>query len=274
MILFHKTEIEESFSLGWIRVNTLDKNNNPRWHGRAILQFGNDNITNPMSSTRNCSSQEPCRILNCPFTQYGSDASLICLTMQNMTTHSTYLDLDLLSDAANVTVKQSLSLTMVMATTQQTGYESINYIGMLYPTIDKPILYMPEIARKKLPCSDMADTTSTTPMPMPMAMSMTTSMIMPMMKGQKCYNNIVVQYNDIIEFLVINHDFDQHPMHLHGFSFHVIEQGLAQLNKTTGQFIANNPNVACRDEHIDCTCVNCTTNTRLVKDTIQLPKGG
>lgn len=257
-------------------MNTLDKNNNPRWHGRAILQFGNDNVSNPTSSARKCSSQEPCRILNCPFTQYGSDPSLICLTMQNMTTHSTHLDMDLLSDRANITVKQSLSLTMVMATSQQSGYESINYIGMLYPALDKPILYMPEIARKKLPCANMADTTSTTTMsmPMPMSMSMTTSMMMPMMmKGQKCYNNIVVQYNDIIEFLVINHDFDQHPMHLHGFSFHVIEQGLAQLNTTTGEFIANNPNVVCDDGHIQCTCVNCTANTKLVKDSIQLPKG-
>lgn len=239
-------------------MNTLDKNNNPRWHGRAILQFGNDNATSPMSSSRNCSSQEPCRILSCPFTQYGSDSSsFICLTMQNMTTHLTHLDMDLLSDKTNVTVSRSLSLTMVMATAQQTGYESINYIGMLYPSLDKPILYIPQTAREKLPCSDMTGT-----------------MTMTMMMVQKCYNNIVVQYDDIIEFLIVNHDFDQHPMHLHGFSFHVIEQGLAQLNKTSGQFIANNPNVVCDDEHVHCTCINCTVNTRLVKDTIQLPKGG
>ena len=227
-----------------------------------------------MSHAQNCSSQEPCRILNCPFTQYGSDSSaFICLTMQNMTTHMTHLDMNLLSDMTNVTVRRSLSLTMVMATAQQMGYESINYIGMLYPSLDKPILYIPQTAREKLPCSNMTDMMPI-PMPMTMQMQMTmTTTTMPMMMGQKCYNNIVVQYDDIIEFLVVNHDFDQHPMHLHGFSFHVIEQGLAQLNKTTGQFIANNPNVVCDDEQTHCTCVNCTVNTRLVKDTVQLAKG-
>lgn len=258
------------FILGWIRVNTLDKNNNPRWHGRAILQFGNDNVTKPISNVRSCSSEDPCRILNCPFTQYGSDTSIICLTMQNMTTNSTHLDMDLLSDTANVTIRQSLQLTMVMATAQQAGYESINYIGMRYPSLDKPIIYMPQVARQKLPCSmNMSNT-----MPMPnMTMTTTMATMRMMMMGQKCYHNIVVQYNDIIELLVVNHDFDQHPIHLHGFSFHVIEQGLAELNKTTGQFIANNPNVVCDDEQILCTCVNCMTNTRLVKDTVQVPKG-
>jgi FtsP/CotA-like multicopper oxidase with cupredoxin domain len=237
---------------GWIRVNTMDKNDNLRWKGRAILQIGNNTVTSPTSSPRNCSSQEPCRILNCPFTQYGSGLDSICLTMRNMTTDSAHLDKELLADTAHVAIKRSLSLTMVEPTDERAGYESINYMSMHYPSLDKPILYIPKTARETLPCSNLVQKT-------------------PPVMGEKCYNNIVAQFDDIIEFLVVNHDSDQHPIHLHGSYFHVIEQGLSQLNETTGLSIADNPNVACNDEDVNCECVNCTTNTRLVKDTMLVP---
>jgi FtsP/CotA-like multicopper oxidase with cupredoxin domain len=233
----------------------LDKNNNLRWHGRAILQFGNDSVTNPTSNTRNCSSQEPCRILNCPFTQYESGLNVICLTMQNMTSDPAYLDKELINNTTLVTIRRSLSLTMVEPTDEQAGYESINYISMLYPSLDKPIIYIPKTARENLPCSNKMKQ-------------------MPMVKGEKCYNNIVAQFGDIIEFLLINFDSDQHPIHLHGSYFHILEQGMSQLNKTTGLFIANNPNVVCDDDQVNCLCLNCTTNTHLVKDTIIVPSGG
>jgi FtsP/CotA-like multicopper oxidase with cupredoxin domain len=233
----------------------MDKNNNPRWHGRAILQIGEDSVTNPISSPQSCSSQVPCRILNCPFTQYGTGLDSICLTMQNLTTDPAYLDKELLADTTQVTIKRSLSLTMVEPTDERAGYESINYISMHYPSLDKPILSIPKTAREKLPCSNLVQKA-------------------PTVMGEKCYNNIVAKFNDIIEFLVVNYDSDQHPIHLHGSYFHILEQGLSQLNKTTGIFIANNPNVACDDEQVNCECVNCTTNIRLVKDTMIVPSGG
>jgi len=233
----------------------MDKNDNPRWKGRAILQIGNNSMTSPTSSSRNCSSQEPCRILNCPFTQYGSGLDSICLTMRNMTTDPAHLDKELLSDTANVAIKRPLSLTMVEPTDERAGYESINYISMHYPSLDKPILYIPKTARETSPCSNLAQKA-------------------PAVMGEKCYNNIVAQFGDIIEFLVVNHDSDQHPIHLHGSYFHVLEQGLSQLNETTGLSIDDNPNVECNDEDVDCKCDNCTTNKRLVKDTMLEPSHG
>jgi FtsP/CotA-like multicopper oxidase with cupredoxin domain len=233
----------------------MDKNNNPRWHGRAILQMGNNSVTNPTSSARNCSSREPCRILNCPFTQYGPGLDSVCLTMRNMNTDSAYLDKELLANKTQITIRRSLSLTMVEPTEEQAGYESINYMSMEYPSLDKPILYIPKTARETLPCSNLVQNT-------------------PDVMGEKCYNNIVAQFNDIIEFLVVNYDSDQHPIHLHGSYFHILEQGLSQLNETTGLFIANNPNVVCNDEKVNCQCVSCATNTHLVKDTMIVPSGG
>ena len=242
-------------SIGWVRADTLDKNNNPRWHGRAILQIGNSSIINPISNPRSCSSQTPCRILNCPFTQYGPGSDVICLTMQNMTTNSAHLDQELLADTAQIAIKRSLSLTMVEPTDEKAGYESINYISMHYPSLDKPILYIPKTAREKLPCSNLMQKA-------------------PTVMGEKCYNNIVANFNDIIEFLVVNYDTDQHPIHLHGSYFHILEQGLSQLNETTGLSIADNPNVECDDNQVNCKCVNCTTNVRLVKDTMIVPSRG
>lgn len=240
----------------WIRIDTLDRNNNPRWHGKAILQYMVDSVM-PMTNQQNCTALRPCRILNCPFTQYGpNDSSSVCLTPQNISTHEDYLDQSLLNETIQVNVKQTLSLTMVDSNGERAGFESINYIGMKYPPMTEPILYNAQVAREQLPCSGMR---------------------LDMSGGEKCYHYVLAQFNDVVEFLLINFDYDHHPLHLHGSYFHIVEQGLAQLNTTTGQFLANNPNIECND-YAECTCqqqnTTCTMPTmRLVKDTIQLPTG-
>ena len=245
----------------WIRVDTMDKNNNTRWHGLAILQYATTNEM-PTSERQNCSIFQPCRILNCPFNQYGpSDAdkrtAFICLTPLNMSTHEDHLDHDLLNEKTPINIRQTLSLTMVEGDDDRAGFESFNYIGMKYPSMAESILNNPRQARELLPCSNR---------------------LLNMNSGEKCYHTIVAQYNDVIEVLLVNHDDDQHPIHLHGSYFHIVEQGLAQLDTITGEVMANNPNVKC-DEHAVCVCnqtnANCTINSmRLVKDTVQVPKGG
>ncbi|CAF1024094.1 unnamed protein product [Adineta ricciae] len=246
----------------WIRVDTMDKNNNTKWHGLAILQYAPTNAL-PTSKRKNCTATNPCRILNCPFTQYGPNETdqanpFICLTPLNMTTHDDYLDHMLLEENLPINIKHVLALTMVESHDGQAGYESFNFIGLKYPTMSQPVLYNPRLARELLPCSNRSlDENS----------------------GEKCYHTIVAKYNDTVEILLVNHDDDQHPIHLHGSYFHIVQQGLAQLNITTGEFLANNPDVIC-DEHAACICnqttsSNCTKNNmRLVKDTIQLPRGG
>ena len=245
----------------WIRVDTMDKNNNTRWHGLAILQYAATNEM-PTTKSRECTPLQPCRILNCPFSQYGPSnidggTPYVCLTPLNISTQEDHLDYDLLNEKIQINIKRTLLLTMVEGQDDRAGFESINYIGMKYPSMTEPILHNPQLARELLSCSDRSlDTNS----------------------GEKCYHTIVAQYNDIIELLLVNHDDDQHPIHLHGSYFHIVEQGLGQLNVTTGETIAHNPNVEC-DEHAVCVCKQtnamCTKNNmRLVKDTVQLPKGG
>ncbi|CAF1128703.1 unnamed protein product [Adineta steineri] len=245
----------------WIRVDTMDKHNNPRWHGLAILQYAPTNEI-PTTEPQHCTELQPCRILNCPFSQYGPNESnqgnpFICLTPSNITTHEDYIDYNLIDEKTPMAIKKTLSLTMAEHEDDQSGFESFNYVGMKYPSMTEHILNNPRLARELLPCSNRLLHTES---------------------GEKCYHNIVAQYNDTIELLLVNHDDDQHPLHLHGSYFHIVEQGLAQLNTSTGEFIANNPNVQC-NEHAVCICnqtnAACTTNNmRLVKDTIQLPKGG
>ncbi|CAF2651789.1 unnamed protein product [Rotaria sp. Silwood2] len=245
----------------WIRVDTMDKNNNSRWHARAILQYTTDTIM-PTSKPRKCTSSKPCVILNCPFTQYGpntenSAMSMICLTPLNLTTRADHVDHDLLDETIIPEVRKTLQLTIVKGTNKRAGFESFNYIGMKYPSIDKPILYDPRRIRKNFECSNRLLEDDT---------------------GEKCYHTIVAQYNDIVELLLVNHDDDQHPLHLHGSYFHIVELGLAQLNSTTGQIKANNLNVYC-NEHAQCSYTKANSackknNMRLVKDTLQLPKGG
>ncbi|CAF2651806.1 unnamed protein product [Rotaria sp. Silwood2] len=245
----------------WIRVDTMDKNNNPRWHARAILQYTTDTIM-PTSKPRKCTSSKPCVILNCPFTQYGPNTEnsampMICLTPLNLTTRADHIDHDLLDETIIPEVRKTLQLTIVKGTNKRAGFESFNYIGMKYPSIDKPILYNARRIRKNFQCSNRLLDDDT---------------------GEKCYHTIMAQYNDIVELLLVNHDDDQHPLHLHGSYFHIVELGLAQLNLTTGRIKANNPNVYC-NQHAQCSCTKANgackkNNIRLVKDTLQLPKGG
>ncbi|CAF1097119.1 unnamed protein product [Rotaria sordida] len=245
----------------WIRVDTMDKNNNPRWHARAILQYTTNTIM-PTSKPRECTTNQPCLILNCPFTQYGPNIadnamSLICLTPLNLTTHADHLDRDLLDETMIPEVRKTLQLTIVKRTNKRAGFESFNYIGMKYPSIDKPVLYNARHVRENYACPNR---------------------LLGYDTGEQCYHTIVAQYNDIVELILINHDDDQHPLHLHGSYFHIVELGLAQLNSTTGQIKTDNPNVYC-NEHAQCSCTKANgacekNNMRLVKDTVQLPKGG
>ena len=246
--------------LGWIRVDTIDKNENPRWHARAILQHPDDLSVQPQSEARNCSRESPCRLLNCPFDQYGSDFSRICLTMKDLRSEKAFLDEELLSNGTRMNIEQSLSLTMVESDGEKSGYESLNYISMKYPSMNQPILFDPRRAREQLPCLNLS--------------SLSTQRDGDEPVGQQCYNHLITQFDDRIEFLLVNFDSDQHPMHLHGSYFHVIEQGLPILNRTTGLFQANNPNVQCDQHQVNCRCVSCTSNTQVVKDTIIVPSGG
>lgn len=245
----------------WIRVDTMDKNENPRWHARGILQYTSESIL-PTTKSRECSTIEPCLILNCPFNQYGPNIddngmSLICLTSLNLTTHADHLDVDLLDERLVTKVRKTLQLTVVSATNERSGFESFNYIGMKYPSIDKPVLYDARRIREQFSCSNR---------------------LLDGNNGEKCYHAVVAEYNDVVELLLVNQDDDQHPLHLHGSYFHIVELGLAELNSTTGEIQANNPNVYC-NKHARCwypkTAGSCQKNNmRLVKDTVQLPKGG
>ncbi|CAF1076320.1 unnamed protein product [Adineta ricciae] len=245
----------------WIRVNTMGRNNNSRWHSYAILQYA-ETETKPTTVPRTCSLSQPCQILNCPFIQYGPGDSdgrntFICLTPLNISTHADHLDEELFSENIRININHTLSLTMVKGNDNRAGFESFNYIGMKYPPLKESVLSNPRRARELLPCSGRSLAED---------------------DGEKCYHALVAQYNDVIELLVVNHDDDQHPLHLHGSYFHIVEQGLSVLNKTTGEIMSNNPKIVC-DEHAVCTCQSedrtCgTNNMRLVKDTIQLPKGG
>jgi len=259
VIIDNLTTIDNTINY-WIRVDTMDKNNNKRWHGSAILQYAATNAA-PTTEPKNCTVLQPCRILNCPFSQYGpSDAenrtAFICLTPLNMSTHEDHLDHDLLNEQIQINIKKTLSLTMVEGQDDQTGFESFNYIGMKYPSMAEPILQNPRLARERFACSNRSLNGDS---------------------GEKCYHTIVAQYNDIIELLLVNHDGDTHPLHLHGSYFHIVEEGLAQLDTVTG-ITTNNLNVEC-DANATCVCkqtnTTCTTNNmRLVKDTVQLPRGG
>jgi len=190
----------------WIRVETLDKNHNPRWHGRAVLQYTSD------STMPTTNQQTTGRIL----------------TLRDMTSHDRYLDQTLLDEKTQVNVRKTLSLNMVNSKGEH-GYESINFIRMTLPKMTEPILYNPRKARELLPCVNQHRS---------------------MKSGEECYHHVNVQLNDIVEFLLINDDSDQHPLHLHGSFFHIIEQGLVISNKTT------------------------SSRMRLIKDTIQLPSQG
>ena len=180
--------------------------------------------------------------------------------MKDLRSEKALLDEDLLSNGTRMNIEQALSLTMVESDGEKSGYESLNYVSMKYPSMNQPILFDPRRAREQNPCLNLSLQPNDQGEDEPV--------------GQRCYNHLITQFNDRIEFLLVNFDSDQHPMHLHGSYFHVIEQGLPIINRTTGLFQANNPNVECDQHNVNCRCLTCTSNTQLIKDTIIVPSGG
>lgn len=236
----------------WIRATTLRMGygyENPQpddivWDAKAILHYKgtNDTTGDPSSRRQNCTSETPCKILNCAWPAYRQDlypnmecVAISDLRLDNSRYHGHEGDISL--DDENV----DLELFLNMAFPLTVPGSSINSRRMVMPSA--PLSQNPS-TWDLVPCTSKCDE-----------------------KGCRCSNIVNIPANKTVQLVMMSDIFGglqestnfgskgkaHHPMHLHGYNFRVLKMGFPVVDNTTGKILRGNDDIACNWRQ-DRTC--------------------
>lgn len=234
----------------WIRASTLRmgygyKNPLPDdviWDTKAILHYEGTNkeTGDPQSRRRNCTSEKPCRILNCPWPAYRQDLfpNMLCVAFSELrldTSRYPGHEDEIPRDNEDPDIELLLNLAFPIGS-------SINSRRMIMPSAP---LYQDPSTWQLIPCTRDCEK----------------------FKGCRCSNIINLPANKTVQLVLMSDIFGgrqagtdfgskgkaHHPMHLHGFSFRVLKTGYPLVDNKTGKILGGNQDIACnwRD---DKTC--------------------
>ena len=200
----------------WVRGITLEKNVDHK--AEAILRYEGSAAEEPTTSRWRCSEDNPCLVLNCPFTYYP-EPNTICRTFDEMRSR-------LSSDPAPPVVQGKFKEYFLnFAFPGITSYPgSVN--GRTFHTPDVNPLLQP--AEWYSPCVAPACGEE---------------------RHCKCTFALNVGQGDTIQMVWLNMGRGKgwsHPIHLHGHSFYVLKMGYGRYNESSGNIIGDNLDIDCR----------------------------
>lgn len=200
----------------WIRGVTLEKNVDHR--AEAILRYQGSDDEEPTTDRRNCTSDNPCSVLNCPFTYYPSP-NTICRTFDEL--QSAVLN----DPAPPVEAGKFEEYFLNFAFPGIKSYPgSVN--GRTFDTPDVNPLLQP--AEWHSPClaPECGDD-----------------------RHCKCTFALNIGRGDTVQMVWMNMGRGKgwsHPIHLHGHSFYVLKMGYGRYNESDGKIMGDNLDVDCR----------------------------
>ena len=279
---FNKTEKNY-----WIRAETLEVNQTEEHSARAILKYGDgvdatidwtDRYDTVLTMSRTCTSDDTCRVLNCPFERYPPSENKMCIHLTSLaplprSSGSTRYTFNHCDNPDNCTKFfnfgfEGISVTSAIngknfklpATPYQTNCGSYN-----------------EEENKCTQCTE----TSNNP------------------RDCRCVHVQRIMENErfdpekaksaIMVFSAVGDErFREfsHPVHLHGHSFHVLHIGYRPYDNDTNRLMTVSPDVSCRDgnkclnpgwangEPSAVTEATMNLDARILKDTVNVPAGG
>lgn len=244
-------EFEANLNPGryWIRASSLRmgygyKNPQPDgvvWDAKAILQYEgtSDNIGDPKSHRKNCTSETGCKILNCAWPAYRHDQfpNMQCVDVSELRLDSSRYhgnEGDVLLDNKNADVELFLNLVFPIGS-------SINSRRMIMPSAP---LFQDPSTWGLVPCSRDCEK-----------------------NGCRCSNIVNLPANKTVQLVLMSDIFGglqagtnfgskgkaHHPMHLHGNSFRVLKIGYPVVDNITGKILGGSEDIAC-DWRKDKTC--------------------
>lgn len=229
----------------WIRAETLllgrgYKNLQPDgaiWDTKAILHYeGTNDKQDPDSRRRKCTSETPCKALNCPWPDYRQDLfpNMRCAAFSELRLDISRYDGDLPHENENVDIELFLNVAFPVGS-------SINSHRMVMPRA--PFSQDPS-TWQLVPCTRDCEKV-----------------------GCLCSNIINLPAHKTVQLVLMAHIFaglqkgtvsgsegkSHHPMHLHGYSFRVLKTAYPIVDNMTGEVLDGNKDITCNWRE-DRTC--------------------
>ena len=222
------------------------------------------------SPVRECTQEEPCNAVNCPFMKFHDSYNITCINVHNLTLLEPTPSREL-PDPYPKCPNCSHFFNFHFEGEKQTS--SVNGRNFILPSFPPQTQYEDFQQRDNI-CSLAADCNPST-------------------TDCSCVHVIQIPYNRTIQmvFSSIGPTPSAHPIHLHGHTFHVVHVGYPTYDSSTGFISESNSDIACDD--VNCTKEGCnpksctmprwnepstmrfTINTHTIrKDTVMVPAGG
>ena len=226
--------------------------------------------TKDSSPVRECTQQEPCKAVNCPFENFHESYNITCINVRNLTLLEPTPPREL-PDPYPKCPNCRHFLNFHFEGEKQTS--SVNGRNFILPSFPPQTQYE-EFQQRDNICSLAADCNPST-------------------TDCSCVHVIQIPYDRTIQmvFSSIGPTPSAHPIHLHGHTFHVVHVGYPTYNSSTGFISESNSDIACDD--VNCTKDGCnrksctmprwneplkknfTINKHTIrKDTVMVPAGG
>ena len=208
----------------WIRLDSLTPG---KFSNYAILRYKNATIEEPTTTAKECTNQSPCTWLNCPF---ESKSTFNCI------------NIDQLKSAETSSRAPEASTGRFREIFLNTGYSLINGavvrhangVSFELPTVSA--LTQPDEVRKR--CTEEHGC--------------------GIEKVCWCVNSIEIQFGDVIQLNLLNLGFMSdihHPIHTHGYNFHVLKLGYRPTNDSFAHF-GPIQDVSCNTDNPVAVCNN------------------
>ena len=171
----------------------------------------------------NCSLEKPCRVLNCQFSYFPSAMHVICDKVDDLES----------SDADDTPSYNENSEEYFMNFLFLKGFDSIN--GKVFQHAGVSSLTQSEDVSKYSKCGQC-------------------DKFVKHNIGCICQNELNITFGKTIQMVWVNYGkrvIENHPIHFHGHSFHVLKIGYPESNHSTGLKIKDNAAIDCQTEY--CT---------------------
>ncbi|XP_078664411.1 uncharacterized protein LOC144907345 isoform X1 [Branchiostoma floridae x Branchiostoma belcheri] len=228
---------------------------------RAVLRYqGVTANSDPTTSKRNCSEENPCYVFNCPFAGYADHLNTFCININKAEAPVSSPEGDGNSKVTvdeHSLITEALDVTEIFLNFNFAIGSSVNGRRFIGPTAP---LHQ-DSAAAIVPCDEEQCLRS----------------------GCRCTHIIDIPYNKTIQLVMYNTfapaSQTHHSVHIHGHAFYVLAMGYPSYNKTTGHYIQPNSDVKCKNE----LCTDATWRDRPpllnlmnppLKDTVLVPANG
>ena len=189
----------------WIRLNSLLPKEISKY---AILRYKNATTEDPTTTAKECTNQNPCTWLNCPF---ESKSTFNCINIDQLKSADTS------SRAPEASTGKFQEIFLNMGFISLNGGVSFhaNGVSLELPTVSA--LTQPNQVRNK--CTEGHGC--------------------GIEKACRCVNTLDIQFGDVIQLNLLNLGFmanRHHYIHTHGYNFHVLKLGYHLTNDSFAYF--------------------------------------